>query len=152
MKQKHFIDTNKAATAFVMLALMAVYDQWENPTAWVYLVLHGAYGFMWVLKGRIFPDRAWEEKASLAYGLAIWGGLSLYWVWGWMVMARSVHAPNWYLSLCVGMYILGIFAHFTSDMQKHVALKLHPGQLITDGMFARVRNINYFGELMIYAG
>jgi protein-S-isoprenylcysteine O-methyltransferase Ste14 len=37
-------------------------------------------------------------------------------------------------------------------MQKHVALSLRPDQLITDGMFARTRNINYFGELLIYSG
>jgi len=152
MKQKYFIDSNKAATAFVMLALMAAYSQWRNPTAWVYLVLHGGYGFMWVLKSRIFPDRAWEEKTGLAYGLVIWFGLSLYWVGGWMVMAQGVRAPAWYLGLCVGLYIFGVFAHFTSDMQKHVALSIRPNQLITDGMFARTRNINYFGELLIYSG
>jgi protein-S-isoprenylcysteine O-methyltransferase Ste14 len=152
MKQKHFIDTNKAATALVMLALMALYDQWQNPTAWIYLVLHGAYGLMWVLKSRIFPDRAWEEKTGLAYGLVIWFGLSLYWVGGWMVMARGVHAPAWYQGMCIGLYVFGVFAHFTADMQKHVMLALRPGQLITGGMFARVRNINYFGELLIYSG
>lgn len=135
-----------------MLALMAIFDQWRNPTAWVYLALHGAYGFMWVLKSRVFPDRAWEEQTSLAYGLVIWGGLSLYWVGGGMVMALDVQAPAWYLGMCISMYVFGVFAHFSSDMQKHVALRLRPDQLITDGLFARTRNINYFGELLIYAG
>lgn len=36
-------------------------------------------------------------------------------------------------------------------MQKHVQLSLRPG-LITTGMFARCRNPNYFGELLIYLG
>ena len=152
MKQKYFIDSNKAATAFVMLVLMAIFDQWQNPTAWIYLALHGGYGFMWVLKSRIFPDQAWEEHTGWAYGLTIWGGLSLYWIGGFIVMWRGVQAPGWYLGLCVGIYIFGVFAHFASDMQKHVALKLQPGVLISDGLFSRVRNINYFGELLIYAG
>jgi protein-S-isoprenylcysteine O-methyltransferase Ste14 len=152
MKQKYFIDSNKVATAFVMLILMAIYNQWQNPTAWVYLALHGGYGLLWFLKSRIFPDAAWEEKASLGYGLVIWAGLSLYWVAGWIVMARGVQAPAWYLGLCVSLYLLGVFAHFTSDMQKHILLKLRPGVLISDGMFARLRNPNYFGELLIYAG
>lgn len=152
MKQKYFIDSNKVATAFIMLILMAVYMQWQNPTAWIYLALHGGYGFLWFIKSRLFPDEAWEEKTTLAYGLFIWAGLSLYWVGGWIVMARGVQAPGWYLGLCISLYILGVFTHFTSDMQKYVMLKLRPGELISDGMFSRVRNINYFGELLIYAG
>ncbi len=80
MKQRHFIDSHKAATGLFVLALLAVYDQWDNPTAWVYLALHGTYGLLWVLKSRMFPDKQWEQPTSLAYGLVIWAGLSLYWI------------------------------------------------------------------------
>lgn len=153
MKLKFFIDTHKGATAFFVLILMAIYGQWDNPTAWVYLALHGAYGFLWVLKSRIFPDQAWEERTSLAYGVfAIWGGLSLYWVAPWLLTFRAVQAPGWYLALCTGLYALGVFFHFSSDMQKHVHLQLRPGELITGGMFSRTRSPNYFGELLIYGG
>jgi steroid 5-alpha reductase family enzyme len=50
------------------------------------------------------------------------------------------------------MYSLGVFIHFTADMQKHTALKLRPRSLIHDGMFRYCRNINYFGEFLIYLG
>jgi len=113
MKQKHFINSQKLMTAFVVLALMAIYDQWQNPTAWIYLALHGTYGFLWLMKSRIFPDLAWEQKTSLLYGLAIWSGLSLYWIAAWLLMARSVQAPGWYLAMCVSMYAFGVFAHFS---------------------------------------
>jgi protein-S-isoprenylcysteine O-methyltransferase Ste14 len=82
----------------------------------------------------------------------IWGGLTLYWVAPWMLTSRGVQAPSWYLGVCVSLYALGVFLHFASDMQKHIALKLHPGHLITDGMFALCRNPNYLGELLIYLG
>jgi protein-S-isoprenylcysteine O-methyltransferase Ste14 len=152
MRQKHFIDSNKAATAFFVLILMAIYNQWHNPTAWVYLALHGTYGFLWVLKSRIFPDSSWEEKTGLAYGLVIWLGLCLYWVTPWLITSQNIQAPGWYLALCISIYACGVFAHFASDMQKTTALQLNPGQLITTGMFARLRNPNYFGELLIYSG
>ena len=152
MKTKHFIDIHKGATALVVFAMLAAYAQWDNPTAWLYLALHGSYGVLWVLKSRIFPDRQWEQPATLAYGLVIWAGLSLYWVGGWIVMAYAVHAPLWWLALCVSIYAFGIFFHFAADMQKHTALQLRPGHLITDGLFAYSRNPNYFGELLIYAG
>jgi protein-S-isoprenylcysteine O-methyltransferase Ste14 len=152
MKQKYFIDTHKGATAIFVLILMAIYRQWDNPTAWIYLALHGTYGFLWILKSSIFPDQAWEEKTGLAFGLVIWGSLSLYWIAPWMLMARAVHAPGWYQALCACIFSFGVFFHFASDMQKHVSLQLRPGQLISDGLFARTRNPNYFGELLIYTG
>ena len=34
---------------------------------------------------------------------------------------------------------------------RHFTLRMQPG-LIEDGLFARTRNPNYFGELLIYSG
>ena len=152
MKQRHFIDSHKAATGLLVLALIAVYDQWDNPTAWVYLALHGTYGLLWVLKSRIFPDKQWEQPTSLGYGLVIWAGLSLYWIPPWLITSQNVQAPPWYLGLCIAIYALGVFWHFASDMQKSMFLKLKPGHLMTDGLWSRLRNPNYFGELLIYLG
>ena len=152
MKLKIFIDSHKGATALFVWVLMAFYNGWENETAWLYLALHGTYGLLWVLKSRIFPDSAWEVTTSLGFGLLSWASLSLYWVAPWLLVSRDVHAPGWYMALCASLFALGLFFHFASDMQKHTSLKLRPGGLITDGMFARSRNPNYFGELLIYAG
>jgi steroid 5-alpha reductase family enzyme len=152
MKQRHFIDSHKAATGLFVLGLIAIYGQWDNPTAWVYMALHGAYGLLWVLKSRYFPDKQWEQPASLAYGLVIWAGLTLYWVAPWLITSQDVQAPPWYLGLCIAIYAMGVFLHFTSDMQKAMFLKLNPGHLMTDGLWSRLRNPNYFGELLIYLG
>jgi len=152
MKIKYFIDSNKGITFGVVLAFMAIYHQWDNPTAWVYLALHGTYGLLWVLKSRIFPDASWERPTSLWFGLVSWGALCLYWVAPWLLTWRGVQAPLWYLALCVSLYAFGLFMHFASDMHKYIALRLQPGTLITDGLWSRLRNPNYFGELLIYLG
>jgi len=158
MKQKHFIDIHKGATAPYVLLLMYYFNQWENVTAWTYLALHGTYGVMWVMKSRIFPDKTWEAECSVWYGFYIWSGLSLYWLTPLIIMTGyfnngiSVTAPPWYLGCCMIMNLLGVFCHYSADMQKHCHLKLNPGSLITDGMMKRCRNINYFGELLIYLG
>lgn len=151
LRQRHFIDSHKGATGAWALATIALHDQWSNPTAWTYLALHGTYGILWVWKSRVFPDRQWERPTGLGYGLAIWGGLSLYWIAPWLLAARGVQAPPAWLAACLALYAAGIFLHFAADMQKHVALSLRPG-LITDGLFARCRNPNYLGELLIYLG
>ena len=152
MKLKYFIDTNKAATFFVILVLMAVYDQGSNTTAWVYLALHGTYGFLWLIKSRVFPDKRWEQPTSLWFGILSWAGLSLYWIAPWLIVSQGVEAPSWYLAVCIIMYAFGIFLHFSSDMQKYVSLELRPIHLITEGFWGLIRNPNYLGELLIYSG
>lgn len=150
MKQKYFIDTHKGVTFIAVLVMMGIYQQWGNVTAWVYLAMHGTYGFLWVTKSRIFPDKQWEQKCSLWYGLYIWAGLSLYWVAPWLITSQGVNVPPWFLAVSLFVYISGVFLHFTSDMQKYIELKYNPGHLITDGLLAYSRNINYLGELLIY--
>ncbi|MFH2104087.1 MAG: DUF1295 domain-containing protein [Chloroflexota bacterium] len=150
MKLKHFIDTNKGVTFLVILGLIAAYQQWDNPAAWVYLGLHGTYGVLWVLKSRVFPDASWERKVPAWFGVVAWAALMLYWIPAYLLTSSGVQSPAWVLGLAVSLNSLGIFFHFAADMQKHTALKLQPGRLITDGMMALSRNSNYFGELLIY--
>ena len=150
MKQKHFIDIHKGATAPVVLGLIIYFNQWENTTAWVYLALHGSYGIMWVLKSKIFPDTTWEAACSIWYGLYIWGGLTLYWISPWIIMSAGLQNTPIYIGICIAVFAMGVFFHYAADMQKHAHMKLQPGNLITDGMMYRCRNTNYFGELLIY--
>ncbi len=150
MKQKHFIDSHKGATAPAVFFLIWYFGQWDNATAWIYLAIHGTYGIMWVLKSAIFPDKTWEAKCSIWYGLYIWGGLSMYWISPWIIMSTPVENSPMYLGIIVAMFALGVFFHYAADMQKHAYLTLNPGNLITDGLMAKCRNTNYFGELLIY--
>ena len=150
MKQKHFIDIHKGATGPMVLFLIWYFNQWENPTAWIYLALHGSYGIMWILKSLIFPDKTWETKCTIWYGSYIWGGLTLYWISPFIIMSTSIYNSPIYLGILVFMFSMGIFFHYVADMQKHAHLKLKPGQLIRDGLMSRCRNTNYFGELLIY--
>ncbi len=152
MKIRHFVDSQKGVIFLIVFGMMVIYRQLDNPTAWLYLALHGGYGWMWVLKSRFFPDRQWEQKASWAFGIAIWAGLSLYLLPGWIIVSSGLRAPGWWAGLCVAIYIFGVFYHFASDMQKTTTLQLRPNQLITEGLWSLSRNPNYFGELLIYGG
>tara|TARA_B100000029_G_scaffold516007_1_gene626089 strand:- start:2480 stop:3115 length:636 start_codon:yes stop_codon:yes gene_type:complete len=158
MKQKFFIDTHKGLTPIFIIFLINYFNQWNNYVAIMYLALHGTYGLLWITKSKIFPDKQWEENSSIYYGLFIWFGLSLYWVSPYLIVSGieilpfSIKITPLYLLLCFVIYIIGVFLHFTSDMQKHSHLKLNPGKLIKDGMFLKNRNTNYLGELFIYLG
>ena len=151
MKLNFYISVHKLLSGPVILALMTLYQQWDNPTAWIYMSLHGSYGILWALKSRFFPDKNWEVHTTLAYGILVgWGSLTTYWVAPWLLCQRNTNAPLWMISLCIGVFSLGLFFHFTADMQKTISLKLHPGHLVMDGVWSLCRNPNYFGELLIY--
>ena len=157
MKYKFYIDTHKGATFLYILSLIYFYNAFDNIFALVYLALHGSYGIFWVLKSKIFPDKTWEVKVPLYYGFVIWFGLSLYWIAPWIIISETfydindVTNTNLIILLSIFLYVFGVFLHFTSDMQKFTQLKINPRQLIHDGLFKKCRNINYFGELLIYS-
>lgn len=150
LKHKFYIDTHKGANAVAILALIAAYDAWHNETAWIYLALHGTYGLLWILKSKLFGDKNWEQEVDLSLGLGTWLALTAYWIGPWVIVRDDLHAAPWLLALCVAMWGLGVFLHFASDMQKHSHMKLAPGTLLRDGLWSRLRNPNYFGELLIY--
>ena len=55
--------------------------------------------------------------------------------------------------LSLFLYIVGVCLTLTADGQKNFILK-HVKErplLITDGLFARTRNPNYLGEMMLYS-
>ena len=156
LREKYFIDIHKGATGLFMVLLMNVYGTWDSVTSWVYLALHGTYGILWISKSILFPDRTWERETSVWYGLYMWFGLTLYWASGWIINSGFFNngtpqvAPPWLIGFCVSIFGYGVFLHFSSDMYKHTMLEQRPGQLIDKGIMSRCRNINYFGELMIY--
>jgi hypothetical protein len=117
--------------------------------AWVYLALHGTYGVLWLLKERIFPDRQWQQAIELPQAIVLFLMLGLYWLAPWLLIASGAVPPLPLLAGAIAINLLGVFLHFASDAQKHFVLKVQPG-LIEDGFFARCRNTNYLGEVLIY--
>lgn len=149
MKIKHVINLHKGLTAPVVLGLMAIYQHFEIG-AWVYLALHGTYGLLWLLKDRIYPDRQWEQELSVGAGMGTFIILGLYWVAPWLLMSRGVTPPAPLIAGAIALNLMGVFLHYTSDAQKYFTLKYQSG-LITEGFFARCRNTNYVGEVLIYS-
>jgi protein-S-isoprenylcysteine O-methyltransferase Ste14 len=148
MKAKHPINAHKALTAPVILGMMAIYDNFSTGP-WIYLALHGGYGFLWLLKDRIYPDKRWEENLPLGLGISTFVFLGAYWVAPWLLISHGAEPSNPILAIAIFLNLFGVFLHYTSDAQKYFTLKYQPG-LITEGFFARCRNTNYLGELLIY--
>ncbi|MFY0605117.1 MAG: DUF1295 domain-containing protein [Cyclobacteriaceae bacterium] len=148
------INLQKFGTFFFVAWLMYFYDHYSM-AAWVYLGLHGSYGFIWLMKHFAFPDNAWEAKSTFAGLLvAFLFVLGPYWVAPYLlisgVLGDAIQLPSAItLMVAIVVHTLGVGIMMSADAQKHFTLKLQPG-LITSGMFRYIRHPNYTGEMMIY--
>lgn len=150
LKMATVINLQKGGTLPFVLALMVATGD-TGPTMWTYAALHGSYGMCWLLKDRVFPDPNWERPVTLGGALASWAlVLGPYWLAPVLVALDPTEAPPWLLAVATLVYALGLALMIGSDAQKYFVLRARKG-LVTDGFFARTRNPNYLGEMMIYA-
>ncbi len=148
------INFQKAGT-FVFILLLMWYYRTDSVAAYIYLALHGGYGFVWLMKDLSFPDANWQNKVTIGGGLvAFFGVLFWYWVIAWLLIkqpqtpAYPMAEAVWF-SLCTVMCLLGCVIMIAADAQKHFTLKYQQG-LITSGLFKYIRHPNYTGEMLIY--
>lgn len=144
------INLQKGGTLLFVLALMAFHDVW-TPTAWTYLGLHGSYGLIWLLKEAVFPDPSWQKKITLGGAVNAWlFVLGPYWIAPWLIVTQRIEQSPALLGTAIALYASGVALMVGADAQKFFVLRARRG-LIVDGFFARTRNPNYLGEMMIYA-
>jgi len=154
LKMAWVINFQKALTFAWVLGLMAVYGN-TSTAAWVYLGLHGSYGFCWLVKHAAFPDASWERRVTI--GGAVMSFLLVlgpYWVLPWLLISRGASGaspppsdPR--LALAIAVHTLGVAVMLSADAQKHFVLRARRG-LVSNGMYARTRHPNYLGEMLIY--
>ena len=155
LKLAWVINFQKTGTFFYILLLMNYYQNFSL-AAYVYLALHGMYGFCWMLKHFAFPDQSWEKKVTIGGGLmAFVLVLGLYWVFPYLLISGILGPDQKMASLAVltaaiSLHTLGVVIMMTADCQKYFTLKHHQG-LIREGLFKYIRHPNYLGEIMLYA-
>ena len=155
LKLAWVINFQKTGTFFYILLLMNYYQNF-SVAACVYLALHGMYGFCWMLKHFVFPDRNWEKKVTIGGGLmAFVLVLGLYWVFPYLLISGILGPDQKMASLTVltaaiSVHTLGVVIMMTADCQKYFTLKYQKG-LIREGLFKYIRHPNYLGEIMLYA-
>lgn len=147
---KHYANFAKATILPYMMFLMWYFQNYSLG-CWVYMAIHGAYGFLWNLKTLAFPDKGHEEHVSIGSLPQLFIVLSGYsYIPYMMASGQSEQNPSaerifWSVLLfCIGASFMMI-----SDAQKYFCL-MHKKGLIDYGMFAHCRNPNYLGEMMLY--
>jgi protein-S-isoprenylcysteine O-methyltransferase Ste14 len=144
-----FIDLHKALVIPLVLAMMWYYHNWSTD-AFVYLGMHGSYSLLWLIKQRTYRDARFDQRLPLWVGLLfVFLPLAGYYVAPYLLISRGVSVPPLIVGLAVFVFTFGVFLHYVGDAQKYYTLRLRKG-LIREGLFSRMRNPNYLGEILIY--
>lgn len=149
MKISTYINLHKSLVIPVVLAMMAYWGNWSTE-AFVYLAIHGTYCILWLIKHATFPDARFTERRPLWMGLPFaFLALGGYFVAPYLLISRHLELPPALIGVAIAVFTMGVFLHFVSDAQKYFLLA-QERRLITSGLFRRVRNPNYLGEILIY--
>lgn len=119
----------------------------------MYAAIHGSYGLLWLTKEVYYRDASWETPCTLGSGVFLFVGMGVgFWSSAFLLISGGEAVePRPFQLFCISMlFIMGNWLHHSADVQKYFVLRARRG-LITDGLFARCRNPNYLGEMMIYA-
>lgn len=150
VKMAWVINLHKIITLFIVLGMMLYFDNFST-AAWIYMAIHGIYGYCWLMKDLAFRDHRWETRVSL------FGAINLYWLligWYWLIpylfFSTQANPSNFDLFFAVALHTLGVVLTVGADCQRHFTLKYRKG-LMTGGLFKYTRNPNYLGEVMIYS-
>ena len=141
---------HKGSMFFYILFLMYWFDTWSKG-CYLYLALHGSYGFFWVMKDVVYPDPAFMKKCTILSWLMPWPiALIPYMCLPYWMVTLNPEVSDERMLLAILMYVNGIVLMLLTDSAKFNTLRLKRG-LITHGMHGWSRNMNYVGEIMLYA-
>ena len=154
VKMSWIINLHKGMTFIFVLLLMNIFKNFSL-MAYIYLALHGSYGFIWLLKYFAFRDKKWESKTTISGAVFIFIILSSYWIAPFILIScmfslQATTLPGYLIAIAIILYCTGLAIMIASDCQKNIILRYKKG-LITDGMFRYIRHPNYLGEMMIYS-
>ena len=149
----YVVNFTKGTMMIYLFALMCYYDNFSLG-AWMYLALHGNYGIIWFLKDRTFPDAGFNREAttmSAIFPLPV-VLIPYYFIGYWMMSGGEAQKNPSYerIFVAIQLYCLGVVFMVLTDAQKYLVLKERRG-LITHCMTGWSRNMNYVGEMMLYA-
>lgn len=154
---RYLANVFKGSSLIFVVFLMNFFENFSF-RAYLYLILRGSYGFLWILKDFVFPDQNFRNKMTIASTIGGFCILSLYSGIDVLTISRYSGNPQEIsskrLAFLLFLYIFGVSLMLLSDCQKYFSKKYANSQensLISSGFFSRNRNPNYFGEILVYS-
>lgn len=146
------INTAKVLTILLLLGLAAVLGVRDMRQV-VYLSLHISYCLWWLLEQWCFPERGrqlfTDRVGPLRFGVALLFIGVLYSLPGLLAFLNPEPISYLTVALALGLFSFGSLINASADVQKMTAKAMGAG-LVSDGIWRRVRHVNYLGDLLRY--
>jgi len=146
------INTAKVLTILLLLGLAAVVGVRDMRQV-VYLSLHISYCLWWLLEQWCFPERGrqlfTDRVGPLRFLFALLFIGVLYSLPGLLAFLNPEPISFGAVALGLGLFSFGSLINASADVQKMTAKAMGAG-LVADGIWRRVRHVNYLGDLLRY--
>ena len=151
-RQLTAINTAKVLTIVLLLVLAAVIGV-KDMRQVVYLSLHISYCLWWLLEQWLFPERARqlfsERVGVVGFGFALLFIGVFYTLPGLLAFLNPLPISQAAVAVALGLFSFGSLINASADTQKTTAKAMGAG-LVSDGIWRRVRHVNYLGDLLRY--
>ena len=146
------INGAKALTIVLLLALAATLGVGDMRQV-LYLSLHISYCLWWLIEQWLFPlrkEQIFNERVGFGgFVMALLFIGVLYALPGLAAFLNPAPISHETVALGVGLFVFGSLINATADVQKMTAKAMGAG-LVADGIWRKVRHVNYLGDLLRY--
>jgi len=146
------INAAKALTILLLLVLAATLGVGDMRQV-LYLSLHISYCLWWLIEQWLFPlrkEQLFTERVGLGgFVMALLFIGVLYALPGLAAFLNPAPIANETVALGVCLFVFGSLINATADVQKMTAKAMGAG-LVADGIWRKVRHVNYLGDLLRY--
>jgi len=146
------INGAKALTIVLLLALAATLGVRDMRQV-LYLSLHISYCLWWLIEQWLFPlrkEQIFNERVGFGgFVMALLFIGVLYALPGLAAFLNPAPISHETVALGVGLFVFGSLINATADVQKMTAKAMGAG-LVADGIWRKVRHVNYLGDLLRY--
>jgi protein-S-isoprenylcysteine O-methyltransferase Ste14 len=151
-RQLTAINAAKLLTILLLLVLSALVGVRDMRQV-LYLSLHISYCLWWLLEQWLFPERRRqlfsERVGPVGFAAALLFIGVLYSLPGLLAFLNPTPISPAAVAVAVGLFSFGSLINASADVQKSTAKTMGAG-LVCDGIWRRVRHVNYLGDLLRY--
>ena len=113
--KRYYVNMHKGGMFFYVSFLMWYYDNYTIG-AYMYLAMHGSYGYFWLLKDMVFPDPGFYRKVSISSFLMPFPVALIPYMMPayWMISSRT-EVSNERIFWCLMLYMFGVMLVMLTD-------------------------------------